>query len=586
MKDIRQLVAEVKTLLKKQQPSSYDVILKWNPNQPRHPKGTGRESGRWSGGGGTGSVQAPPMRMPVVSDAVPFGGVIGTGAIEAGRPDSKLRVMKEGTPKSSDRNGEGGVNISGWIEFEDGTVALYKPETGERWTGGFANDDIPRFIKNRKFSLAEREAFAFEAGEALFGPTNNPVPETVHRKELDLAGLKGGPPDDAAIKAAYEEYKKNAVKDAERYAGNEMAVRFENAQEHHANQAQFRAEQVKEIWERLKKEHLSQGPYGAADVLRAHPVLPIGSPARRKKPTGEKKVRTIPVGGAPEPDEKPRAPRKREAPLGTQPPFERKAKPPVNAMDVLKEADIDLNVHMDGAEKAKVEAILRKRLQEGHLELYVNVNRQAAKDSLDRKQWMKDHESDRQDILARRVQTFDSWKLSQYGASSGGSADLNKVHNKEAPHPKGGSLQRKIDIADSGMTTEEDGVRMAVLDYVLGTMDRHHNNIKWHNDRPVAIDNGYSMPAPTPGKMPDGFQFRSVAVRSWMGGGNRVVPKEHREAILASLNDGARWNALLDRHPDMNKAEREAFLGRLKRMGDAMAYDGGLYNLWKSMNLY
>lgn len=128
---------------------------------------------------------------------------------------------------------------------------------------------------------------------------------------------------------------------------------------------------------------------------------------------------------------------------------------------------------------------------------------------------------------------------------------------------------------------------MAILDYVIGTMDRHGGNMMlatYPEDgivHPVAIDNGYSMPAsPTP----DGFKFRSSAVEHWRNGADKLVLKPLRDTTLEAL-EKTDWQALIARHPGMNKLERDALLGRIDNMKEAMKYDAGLKDLWSGQDL-
>lgn len=118
----------------------------------------------------------------------------------------------------------------------------------------------------------------------------------------------------------------------------------------------------------------------------------------------------------------------------------------------------------------------------------------------------------------------------------------------------------------------DDGAKMAVLDYVIGTMDRHGGNILYDHDRPVAIDNGYSMPGP---RTPDGFMFRSSVVSEWLSG-HPDFTKEAREPVLQALMK-TDWKAFIARHPAMSQEERDALLGRIETMKDALQTDAGLY---------
>jgi hypothetical protein len=45
------------------------------------------------------------------------------------------------------------------------------------------------------------------------------------------------------------------------------------------------------------------------------------------------------------------------------------------------------------------------------------------------------------------------------------------------------------------------------------------------------------------------------------------------------------WQALVDRHPSMSKEERDALLGRVSRMKEALKSATGLKALWNKQNV-
>ena len=234
---------------------------------------------------------------------------------------------------------------------------------------------------------------------------------------------------------------------------------------------------------------------------------------------------------------------------------------------------------MSNEEKEKVRAVIRKRLEEGYSELG-DVDEDAAHEHLDYDDWMEQHQDTEARLIDSKILTFTNWRQ-QHGFDSDEGGGGGGVRNSEAPHPNGGSLQHFRSNADSyGTLSREDGAKLAVLDYVLGTMDRHGRNIMYEDDKPIAIDNGYSMPA---SDTPDGFQFRSDPVRGWLRGDTNV-PQSEREPLLEALNK-TDWQALVDRHPSMNSLEREALLGRVENMKEALRTDDGLASLWSRQEL-
>ena len=573
----RQLIADIKALLRKRQPPPFESVLKYDRNQPRGPKGS-PTGGRWvrgvSAGAGTepsGSINysaAPGMEktrgQAGYADIMnaPTGEGFrnrprGVGIPEPPEPpkgtekDKLVEVLKEGSVKDTEPLG-GGSNASviaimeySTHENPDGTKSVFKPEAGEQWEGSFTNSDITDYVTNRDFSLAEREAFAFEAGDQLFG-ADNPVPVTVLREsvpDVDIDSLisgdddGGGGYDSDELREMYEKYEEKARDQAYEAVGDEMEQLYQDAKAGHAEGIKDRAEELNEIWNE-EIENFPDNPAGTGSALAEHPVLPLGS----------------------------------------QGPFERKEdQGALDPIEVMDEAGVDYEYALNTTEKNKIREIIRKRLEEGYSELN-DVDEDVAKEHLDRDKFIEDHADTENRLMDSKIQGFESWRRSQ-GYGSGGGGGGGGARNPDAPHPNGGSLQQYVEMDYSGTTSREDGVRMAVLDYVIGSMDRHGSNLGWKDDRPIAIDNGYSMPG---SDEPDSFQFRSVAVSEWLGSSNTYVPPQLRTEISERL-DG--MQALADRHPNMSREEKAAFLGRVENMREALKTERGLYELWRSQQL-
>jgi len=591
------LIAQVKALLKKRQPP-FQVVLKWNRNQPRGPKGT-HTGGRWvkgvsAGAGGTNignwgiRSESPGMernmgeaRYVDILDAPHGEGfanqprAIGMPRAEASlataerrvsspssadvrNPTPELKELESGSVSDAKKFG-GTSNTTFKVTMEDGTVAIYKPEIGENWGrrggGGFANSDISDYVVNRKFPLAGREAFAFQVGDQLFG-ADNPVPETVLRENVEGVDIGQVSPDDDddeviwdddELRAMYGEYEDEAREkvqdDAFERAGEQMAEKWNEDQQDHADNIGKRAEELAEIWNEEVENFPDTSPYGSDSMLREHPKLPMGS----------------------------------------QVSFQRQVNAGVlDPIEVLDEAEVNVDGELTSDERAKVREIIREKLKEGYQELG-EVDEDKAKDHLDRDDWMEEHQDTEnqliQSAMDSMVKSFDSWKQDN-GYESGGGGGGGGPRNPEAPHPHGGSLQHWKTGHRNGRLSDEDGARAAVLDYALGTMDRHGNNILFDgHDRVIMIDNGYSMPASA---TPDGFTFRSELVQEWRSDGK--ITDEQRTNISVAL-EKTDWKALMDRHPGMNRSEREAFLGRINNLKEAMKTSEGLRTLWAQQSL-
>lgn len=602
MKSGRDLVAEIRSLLRRR--ATYETILKWNPTQPRNPAGS-TGGGRWAkgraladiapkgyrefrsaagaadpgmermrqqagytsvapgmertmGGAGYADILDAPtgegfhnrprgVNLPEIPKIVTAGGSLS--------PDKEhtVDVLKNGTITDSRPLGGGGANASVIVTMDDGTEAVYKPERGENWTASFCNHDINRFVTNRDFSLAEREAFAFEVDTAL---GLGLVPETVLREHVDEThidvntagdddgGGGGGGYDEDYAREQYEEAKEKLLEKAYEDAGEEFGQLYDQAVDEHVTDVQNRAKELQDIWDEESKDFVHETPYGSGSAIREHPVLSLGSKEQ----------------------------------------FERRGvvDEEVDPLEVLKEADVDLTAGMNREEKSRVREIIRERLEAGYRKV-AEVDEDAAREDLDRDQWIEDHADTEQRLVESKMQSFDSWRKSHgFDSDASGGYDgggSGEDRNPDAPHPQGGSFQHYHSNADGwGDISGDNGAKLAVLDYVIGTMDRHPGNLLFDNGNPVAIDNGYSMPG---SNGDDNFKFRSHGVADWVGQGGDPSD-ELREELRATM-DKTNWEALVDRHPGMDAKERKAFLGRVATMQIALQTQEGLRNLWANL---
>jgi len=266
--------------------------------------------------------------------------------------------------------------------------------------------------------------------------------------------------------------------------------------------------------------------------------------------------------------------------MGSVSPFERKVPDPVDPLELLKEADVDPVSSLLPQERKDVEAAIRKRFEEGAEELGA-FDRDEARDheTYGYDKWLEAHQDTEVKLYDKKIKSFDSWAQSQgYDIRGHGRGPKNP----DAPHPKGGSFQHFQEGADSyGDVDEETGPQLAVLDYVLGTMDRHHSNLMFKNGRPIAIDNGYSFPG-SPGE--DDFKFRSNEVGTWLRRSSDTNVPEALRATLHKTIMEADWQGLVDRHPSMSDKERKALLGRVDNMKRALRTREGLGQLWRSLD--
>jgi hypothetical protein len=394
------------------------------------------------------------------------------------------------------------------------------------------------------------------------------VPETVLREVVDETNIdintkaKGGMNsgdgqgyDSDQAREDYRDYQENAEEDARENAyeeaGDQMADLYHEAQKEHVSDIQERAKEVQEIWDEEYEAFRDQDAHGTRSAMLEHPTLPMGS----------------------------------------KEPFERKPdEGKLNPIEFLDEANVDVTDSMNEAEENKVRELIRAKLKDGYSG-FDEVDEDDAEEHLDRDKFIEDHADTEariiDSIVAKNVQSYTEWRhdhgyntsgTAPSGSGSGSGPDMNP----DAPHPQGGSFQHyRSDARKDGYLSASGGAKLAVLDYMIGTMDRHPNNLMYDGTEPVAIDNGYSMPAVPDGDPPDAFTFRSHGARDWASSG--TIPDATRTEILDSMSK-TNWQAVMDRHPNMNALERKAFLGRVEKMKTALGTPDGLKNLWSGLN--
>lgn len=583
----------------------YASILKWDPTQARNPSGSAG-GGRWRSvglqGRGLGTIapghrefRAPaadagraeqarqregyvsvPRGMSRTRGNANYDDILNAPTGEGfsnlpraanfvlptppARDDAVVKALQEGTATDSRPLG-GGANASVIVTLDDakGTEAVYKPERGENWTASFTNRDIKRYIQNRDFSLAEREAFASDVDAAL---GLGIVPATVLRTTVDESHVDVDTSDDDGggggsvgydtyeARQGYDKYKQsfyeNPPSSVEDAVSQEMQERYERDQDAHVSHLEDRREEIQGMWDDLKKDYPEETPYGAQSALRAHAALPLGS----------------------------------------APGFARReAKPEeVNPISVFDEAGVDPSSGFTKEERLNIRAVLKARLDEGHRTLGA-VDDQKARGHLNRDQWFEDHQESeiqfRDSRIESQVRSYTDWRRSAGYATGSGNIGGGFDRNPDAPHPEGGSFQHFRPNTDGwGTLSHGDGAKLAVLDYVVGSMDRHGSNLLFENGHAVAIDNGYSMPAAT---ATDNFAFRSDGARGWAR--NTSAMEEGVRAPLHAAILKVDWQALVDRHPNMNAAERTAFLARVENMKIALQTPEGVPDLWKRLRV-
>lgn len=560
--------------------SRYRRILKWDRNQPRGAKGT-REGGRWvkdvSQGTGTASPTFKPpeygfgstenLRMAAARAAsyadilnAPTGTGFGNAPRLTGDPEmvqrltpapppktnKVLKVLKTAQIADAEEIGPGEHTNDVFkvtLDDADGTEAALKSEKGETWTGSFSNGDINDYVTNRDFSLAEREAVAYEFSEAV---GLHIVPETVHRHELENlpegGGSGGSGYDDDELQQMYDEYKEKNQERVMEAVGEDMSNLYHEAQTEHVADIERRVDEVQEIWDDLTEDLPDRVELRAQQAVdREHPNLPLGS-----QPGFHQKT-VIEDSGAFDP------------------------------LELLDEAEVDVTARLSEVEKKKIRDVLQKRWDEGYSDVGA-LDEDAAREHLQYDKFIEDHADTEGRLYEEKFQSFDSWKQSQGYESGGGSGGIK---NTQAPHPNGGVLQTWVPgLKNWGHTTPEEERKLAIFDYAVGTMDRHGSNMFFDGDgKMLAMDNGYTFPDAKQ------FTFRTDKVRDWRSNGTNTIMPEAERKQLAQVFQDTDWKAFVDRHPSMSSGEREAFLGRINDLKAALRTGTGLYLLWKRQDI-
>jgi hypothetical protein len=439
----------------------------------------------------------------------------------------------------------GGVNASLLVTLEDGTKAIFKPEIGEAWSLDFSNPDINRALTNRQLSLAEREAMAYEVDQAL---GLGLVPETVHRKTLPGADLEGVESEDDnapvydrdELEGMYEEYRQDNFERAAEVAGEELSGMYAEAQEEHVQSIKNRVEEIEEIWNDLideNPEYDDANAYGSRSARGEHPPLPLGSAKSFQRGFGGE----------------------------------------VDPLEVIEETNVDVESAFSSNERDIIRTHLERQLRNGAQTL-LDLDEDRARDHLDYGDWLEGHSDTENRLIDQHLLSFDDWAAQKgYNVEGGG-----RQQNREAPHPEGGSLQRFVDdLSEYGDidSNPEAMAKFAVLDFAIGSMDRHGGNIMFSGDDgdPIAIDNGYSMPDRK-------VTFRSVPVRMWLRQGQGEVPEGLRQRLLGRLTSTS-WDTFTKAHPSMSKGEEGAFLRRIEDLRRALKTPEGLRDLWEQQEL-
>lgn len=493
-------------------PNSWGSLQEFNSNH--EPAGTSI-GGRFARSNGS-DVKALPAWTPQTLDVLREGSVTGSDNISDGA----------NTSMAVDLQLEGGATVK----------ALYKPEVGETWHSSFTNPDINKLdVNGRDLSLAEREAMAYEVDQLL---GTNMVPETILRTELDGVDISdssedGSGYDSEEIRQQYEDWKDQNMDRAYEVVGDQMASRFNDARDEHLADVERRFDEMVDLWNEVVDEHPevdnTAGKYGL-DADKA-PLLPMGSLAPRQR-----------------------------AGLVLDP------------LHVIEDAQVDVTSKFTAEERAKVKAELEQAYVHGGYEHLGDLDPSRARSLLDRDQWMEDHADSEARLLDSAVMSFDAWKQDKGYDSGNGGGGSGRPRNDEAPHPHGGSLQRWAE-STYGNLTPESSFELAALDYALGSLDRHRGNLLFApgTGRPIAIDNGYSMPSVPSQLRTPAFSY----VKS------EVAPERFNavRAQLASRLANTDWDGFIKKHPAMHADQIKLFKDRIAALRKAMASPTGFATL-------
>lgn len=499
----------------------------------------------------------------------------GAGGSKGSGSDKIIKSLGSGKAKEATPIDPGGhANTAYMVEFTDGSKGVFKPEHGEMWDASFINTSINESVTNRAFSLAEREATAYEIDQAM---GTELVPETVLRtsgEDLGVDASDSGSDDDehvmdeSDIRDAYDEYRESArddlQDDAYEHAGEVLAELYTEAKQEHADNINDRFSEIGEIWNEIIDEHpewAEIGEHGSRTAQARHPTLPMEDPDQTFKRQS--------VGGDKD----------------------------VNPIALLDEASVDVDGEMNASERARVREILEERLKGGAVKL-LDVDPDAARDHLDYDKFVEAHQDTEMraidSYIDDHIKSYDSWRANE-GYTTPGSGP--HVKNPEAPHPTGGMMQAFVPdlrerVYDDLSMQRGDHFKFAVLDYMVGSMDRHGGNVFSSGDldeggKPLAMDNGYSMPDTNE------VTFRSAPVMSLLkysrdaedaGTDPPTFPTELREKYLDNIKK-TDWNEFVKRHPSMSEGEKESFLERVNNMTTALETPDGLLDLWKNQSV-
>lgn len=425
----------------------------------------------------------------------------------------------------------GGVNVTMLVDIEDSngetTQAVYKPEVGEVWDGQFANDEITDYVTNRDFSLAEREAAAYEVDQIL---GTDVVPETVHRAEVEEDRYH---PDTDAVQEEYAAYREKAQEQAYDAVSEEMQRLYDEAKTEFVQDTERRADEITSIWNEVVEAH-PESETSMTDIYGSgiddHPLLQGLEHGRISKRSGKE----------------------------------------ADPLDIIDNANVEVTSKLTHTERENVRAVITRMITEEGYDTLADLDSDAAGEKFDEYgDWVGDHGDTEGKLIDDQISSFTNWKEQQGYASDNSSGGSRR--NDQAPHPKGGSLQRFVK-SGWGSPNQEQHNRLAVLDYAIGTMDRHIGNVILGTDNRVyAIDNGYSFPSFKDARL------RAPAKRALKETG---LPEPQRQSLQGNLSR-ANWAAFFARHPSMSDNEKDAFMSRIGRLKTALSTPDGLYALWQ-----
>lgn len=499
------------------------------------PKGTGD----CEGGAAPAAPESSGKTAAAVADFESEGGAIPptepTPLPKSLTDNHTLKVLREGEITGAHDLG-GGINVTAQLDLEDpdgsddNLSAVFKPENGERWNG------VRNTVRNREFSLAEREAAAYEVDQLL---GTNLVPETILRDdvETDIEANDSGYSNDE-LQDMYREYREEQLDRVGEQVGDQMYELYGEARDSYVQGVKNQADRVTDLWNEVLDEHpeieADEGRYGSPSFVNQQPVLPLDGTLRKFDP---KHVGT---------DE-------------------------ADPLDILEKADVVLDAGVDRNDAANIKAVIRRMILDEGYRTLGDLDEEAVGEKFEYDDFIQNHADTEARLYDEAIPSFTDWK------------EQNGYEVREGTTASGrGSVQRFIDGADRlyvGDLTANSLYKFAVLDYAIGNTDRHSQNMLMGGDgSPYAIDHGYSFPSAN-------YEFRSVPARyvinhySDLGSPTTRLRNEFRENILKTD-----WNAFIERYSDMDQKERGAFLGRIAELAGALETEDGLYDLLRRAN--